>query len=515
MFESPGISYATLWPVLLVLGVACVGVVVEAFAPRAARFNTQVSLASAGLVAALAGTVAVGAGSGLGSSTGEGALVIDGPGVFSQGLVLLVSLGGVALFAERRLDNGVSVFAGQAAALPGTPAERTASQRGLEHTEVYPLMMFAVGGMMLFCVSGDLLMLFVALEVLSLPLYLLTGLARRRRLLSQEAALKYFLLGAFSSGIFLYGLALVYGFAGSMSLAEIGAAAAEDGSSPLLLLGIGLMAVGLLFKTGAVPFHSWTPDVYQGAPTAVTAWMSAATKIAAFAAMLRLFYVAFGVEGDIWRPAIGVVAVLTMLLGASFAIVQTDVKRMLGYSAVAHTGFLLTGLLGAVRDDAFGSTQAVLFYLTAYGFATLGAFAIVSLLRGPNGEIGSLERWAGLGRTNPWVAGAFSIFLLSMAGLPLTAGFIGKWGVFAAALAAGQWPVVAVAIASSVIAIFFYVRMIMLMFFTDPREDAATVVAPSYATTAVIALSAAATVLLGVIPGPVLSLLVDAGGFIG
>lgn len=514
MFESPGISYATLWPVLLVLGVACAGVVVEAFAPRAARFNAQVSLALAGLVAALAGTVAVGAGSALGASTGEGALVIDGPGVFSQGLVLLVSIGGVALFAERRLDNGVSVFAGQAAALPGTSAERTASQRGLEHTEVYPLMMFAVGGMMLFCISGDLLMLFVALEVLSLPLYLLTGLARRRRLLSQEAALKYFLLGAFSSGIFLYGLALVYGFAGSMSLAEIGEAAAADGSSPLLLLGLGLMAVGMLFKTGAVPFHSWTPDVYQGAPTPVTAWMSAATKIAAFAAMLRLFYVAFGAEGEIWRPAIGVVAVLTMLLGASFAIVQTDVKRMLGYSAVAHTGFLLTGLLG-VQTDAFGSTQAVLFYLTAYGFATLGAFAIVSLVRGPNGEVGSLDRWAGLGRTNPWVGATFAVFLLSMAGLPLTAGFIGKWGVFAAALGAGQWPVVAVAIGSSIIAIFFYVRVIMLMFFTDAREDVATVSTPSYATSVVIALSAVATVLLGVIPGPVLSLLVDAGGFIG
>jgi NADH-quinone oxidoreductase subunit N len=513
MFESPGISYATLWPVLLVLGVACVGVVVEAFAPRAARFNTQVSLALVGLAGALAGTVAVGAGSGLGVATGEGALVIDGPGVFSQGLVLLVSLGGVALFAERRLDNGVSVFAGQAAALPGTSAERTASQRGLEHTEVYPLMMFAVGGMMLFCISGDLLMLFVALEVLSLPLYLLTGLARRRRLLSQEAALKYFLLGAFSSGIFLYGLALVYGFAGSMSLAEIGAAA-EDGGGTLLLLGIGLMSVGLLFKTGAVPFHSWTPDVYQGAPTPVTAWMSAATKIAAFAAMLRLFYVAFGSEGEIWRPAIGVIAVLTMLLGASFAIVQTDVKRMLGYSAVAHTGFLLTGLLG-VQTDAFGSTQAVLFYLTAYGFATLGAFAIVSLVRGPNGEVGSLDRWAGLGRANPWVAATFAVFLLSMAGLPLTAGFIGKWAVFAAALGAGQWPVVAVAIGSSIIAIFFYVRVIMLMFFTDPREDSATVSTPSYATSVVIAVSAVATVLLGVIPGPVLSLLVDAGGFIG
>ena len=518
-FDQPSISYAVLWPVLVVLGVACAGVLVEAFVPRAQRYVAQVSLATGGLVAALAGAIAIGAGSSLGTTTAEGAVVVDGPAVFLWGLVLVVSLGGVLLFAERRLEGGVSVFAGQAAALPGTTAERAAANRGLDHTEVYPLLMFAVGGMMLFPVAGDLLLLFVALEVLSLPLYLLTGLARRRRLLSQEAALKYFLLGAFSSGFFLYGLALVYGYAGTMSFAGISDRVDQGGNHGLLLLGMGLMAVGLLFKTGAVPFHSWTPDVYQGAPTPVTAWMSAATKIAAFGAMLRLFYVAFGDDVDSWRPALGLIAVLTMLLGSTFAVVQADVKRMLGYSAVAHTGFLLTGLLGVGGADEgpFTSTQAVLFYLTAYGVASLGAFAVVSLVRGPNGEVGGLGRWAGLGRRSPLLGAVFGFFLLSMAGIPLTAGFIGKWAVFAVALGAGQWPVVVFAIVSSIVAVFFYVRVILLMFFTDPEPETSpgTVARPSYLTSSVIAVSALATLVLGVVPGPVLDLLGDAGRFIG
>ncbi len=204
-----------------------------------------------------------------GSVDVEGTIVVDGPTVFFWGIVLVFSIGGLLLFAERRLEGGVSSFAGQAAALPGTEAERQASTQGLEHTEVYPLMMFAVGGMMLFPAANDLLTMFVALEVLSLPLYLLCGLARRRRLLSQEAALKYFLLGAFSSAFFIYGVALVYGYAGSMGYAEINEAVRNDlGNRSLLLIGLGMISVGLLFKVGAAPFHVWTPDVYQGAPTA-------------------------------------------------------------------------------------------------------------------------------------------------------------------------------------------------------------------------------------------------------
>lgn len=512
MFTSPTLEYAALWPVLAVLGVACLGVLVEAFAPRERRAPTQVALAAAGLVAALVGTVVIGSGGSWGVKA-EGALTIDGPALFVWGLVLVVSLGGVLLFAERRL-TGASVFAGQAAALPGTAAEREAAQQGLEHTEVYPLLMFAVSGMMLFAAADDLLMLFVALEVLSLPLYLLTGLARHRRLLSQEAALKYFLLGAFSSGFFLYGLALVYGYAGSMSFEDI---ADADGNQALLLIGMGLMAVGLLFKVGAVPFHAWTPDVYQGAPTPVTAWMSAATKIAAFGALLRLAYVAFGDETTAWRPTLGVIAVLTMLLGSAFAVVQGDVKRMLGYSAIAHTGFLLTGMLGlsqGAQRNGITSTQAVLFYLTAYGVATLGAFAITGLVRGPNGEVGGFARWAGLGRRSPLVAGCFGFLLLSMAGIPLTAGFVGKWAVFTVALAAGQWPVVVLAIASSIVAVFFYVRFILLMFFAEAGPEPGTVVAPSPPTSATIAVTVLATLVLGVVPGPVLDLIGDAGSFL-
>jgi NADH-quinone oxidoreductase subunit N len=515
---------------LVVFGVACVGVVVEAFVPRERRYLTQAALAVAGLVAALAGSVYVGldlkelktAGDVVarGKIAAEGTLAVDGPSLFIWGLVLVFAIGGVLLFAERRLEAGVSAFAGQAAALPGTEAEREASTRGLDHTEVYPLLMFAVGGMMLFPTANDLLTMFVALEVLSLPLYLLCGLARRRRLLSQEAALKYFLLGAFSSGFFLYGVALIYGFAGSMQFSEINEAVRNDTeNSALLLIGMGMLAVGLLFKVGAVPFQAWVPDVYQGAPTAVTAFMAACTKIAAFGALLRLFYVAFGADRWDWQPMLWIIAILTMLLGSILAVVQTDMKRMLAYSSVAHTGFLLTGLLGvqaasAIGPDEITSLQAVLFYLATYGPATVGTFAIVTLVRDAGGEATAFSKWAGLGKRSPLVAGSFGFLLLSMAGIPLTAGFIGKWAVFEVAFAAGAWPVVLAAIAASIISVFFYVRVILLMFFAEPTEESASVTKPSLLTSATIGACVAVTLFLGVVPGPVLDLAGNAGSFI-
>ncbi|WP_323794479.1 NADH-quinone oxidoreductase subunit NuoN [Nocardioides sp.] len=528
-FVNPTIEYAELSPLLIIFGVALVGVVVEAFVSRERRHVVQSSLAGVGILAALGATVAVGLnldkvgdGTAQGLVAAEGSVVVDGPTIYLWGLILVFALAGVALFAERRLEAGVSAFAGQAAAMPGTDAEREASTRGLAHTEIYPLLMFAVGGMLLFPASGDLLMMFVSLEVLSLPLYLLCGLARRRRLLSQEAAMKYFLLGAFSSGFFLYGVALVYGYAGSMDLAVINEAVVNGADNEILLiLGIALLSVGLLFKVGAVPFQAWTPDVYQGAPTAVTAFMSAATKVAAFGAMLRLFYVAFGAARWDWEPMLWVVAILTMLVGAIVAIAQTDVKRMLAYSAVAHTGFLLTGLLGLqslgeLADGQITSLQAVLFYLTSYGVASLGAFALVTVVRDANGEAPSFTRWTGLGKRSPLVAGLFAFFMLSMAGIPLTAGFVGKWAVFTVAMSAGAWPVVLVAILSSVIAISFYIRFIRLMFFTDPVEGEAVgeVALASPLTGLTIAGCAAATLFLGVVPGPVLDLVVHAGDFI-
>ena len=526
-FTKPVLEYAEIWPLIAVLGVACLGVLVEAALPRERRHLAQLLLASGGLLAALVGTVYIGTnldevagGAARGVIGGAGSVVVDGPTVFIWGLVLVFSLLGVALFAERRLESGVSAFAGQASALPGSDAERQA--QGMDHTEVYPLLMFAVGGMLLFPASGDLLTMFVGLEVLSLPLYLLCGLARRRRLLSQEAALKYFLLGAFSSGFFLYGVALVYGYAGSMDLAAIDAAIRNNAAnSGMLAIGLGMLLVGLLFKVGAVPFQAWTPDVYQGAPTAVTGFMAACTKIAAFGAMLRLLYVGFGADRWTWQPVLWVIAILTMVVGAVLAVVQTDVKRMLAYSAVAHTGFLLTGVLGVqaageLADGQVTSLQAVLFYLATYSFATLGAFGVVTLVRDSSGEATNFDRWAGLGKRSPIVAGVFAFFLLSMAGIPLTAGFVGKWAVFTVAMSAGAWPVVVVAIASSIFAVYFYIRHIRLMFFDVPAVGAevASVTRSSWLTTTTIAVGAMGTLVLGLVPGPLLELAADAGQFI-
>lgn len=529
-FQKPTIEYAELSPLLIVFGVAVLGVLLEAFLPRNRRFLVQTALAAAGLVAAFVATVLVAVGleeHAGGAARGlvgvGGTVVLDGPTMFLWGTVLLFAVAGVALFAERRIEAGVSAFAGQAAALPGTDAEREASTRGLEHTEVYPLLMFAVSGMLLFPAAGDLLTMFVALEVLSLPLYLLTGLARRRRLLSQEAALKYFLLGAFSSGFFLYGAALVYGFAGSMQLERINEAVRNDvGNHALLLVGMGLLAVGLLFKVGAAPFQAWTPDVYQGAPTAVTAFMAAGTKVAAFGALLRLFYVGFGADRWSWQPMLWVIAILTMLVGSVLAVVQTDMKRMLAYSSVAHTGFILTGVLGVqaageLADGQITALQSVLFYLVAYGLATVGGFAILILVRDASGEAAGFPKWVGLGRRAPLLAGVFAFLLLSMAGIPLTAGFIGKWAVFSAALSADAWPVVLVAILASIISVFFYVRVIRLMFFTEPEPDGgetASVTMASPFTTVTIAVCALGTLVLGVVPGPVLDLAARAGDFI-
>lgn len=530
-FVKPELEYAELLPLLIVLGAACVGVLFEALLPRDLRRLPQVALSLLALVAALVATVLVGRDldehTGIAGAEGKGlvgamgSVVVDGPTVYLWGLLLVFAIGGVALFAERRLEGGVSAFTGQAAALPGTDTERDASTRGLEHTEVYPLLLFAVGGMLLFPASGDLLTMFVALEVLSLPLYLLCGLARRRRLLSQEAAMKYFLLGAFASGFFLYGAALVYGYAGSVDFAGINEAVRAGGANHgLLLAGIALLAVGLLFKVGAAPFQAWTPDVYQGAPTAVTAFMAAGTKVAAFGALLRLLYVAFGGERWSWQPMLWVVAIASMVLGAALAVVQNDVKRMLAYSSVAHTGFLLVGVLGVqsagdLAEGQYTSLEGVLFYLTTYGFAMIGSFAVVTLVRDAGGEATHYDRWAGLGRRSPLVAGAFAFFLLSMAGIPLTAGFIGKWAVFTSAMSAGAWPIVLVAIASSIVAITFYVRHIRLMFFTEAHPDGGgAVTTPSLLTSATVVVCLAATVVLGVVPGPVLDLVTGTGDFI-
>ncbi|MFI1235341.1 NADH-quinone oxidoreductase subunit NuoN [Nocardia salmonicida] len=515
---APSIEYHLLAPMLIVFAVGVVGVLVEAFVPRPYRYPTQLTLGVAGVIGALVAVVLL---AGTEGTAVVGAVAIDGVTLFLQGTILLVALLGLLLIAERgavprarsgpgtwsraaaALDRGVDAFTPQASAVPGSAHELAAVRSGVSTTEVFPLTMIAVGGLLLFPASNDLLTMFVALEVLSLPLYLLCGLARRRRLLSQEAAMKYFLLGAFSSAFFLYGVALLYGQTGTVSLPGIGAALdKQPENATLALLGIGMLAVGLLFKIGAVPFQAWVPDVYQGAPTPITAFMAAATKIAAVGATMRVLMVGVNALSSEWRPVIAAVAVATMVVGAIMAITQTDVKRMLAYSSIAHAGFLLVGVVAA---DAAG-VAAVLFYLLAYGLGTVGAFAVVSLVRDASGdEATALSQWAGLGRRSPWLASAFALLLLSFAGLPLTSGFVSKFAVFAAASGAGYTPLVIIGVVCSAIAAFFYIRVIVLMFFTDPPSDAPIVTAP-FATTLVVAFSAGATLLLGIFPQPVLDL---------
>ena len=502
---APSIEYGQLAPMLVVFGAAVAGVLVEAFAPRSFRRAAHLVLTLGSLTAAFILTIVVAARHSLyaagspGHVAAQGAVAVDRPTLFIQGTIVILALVSVLLIG----DTSNSPFAAVAAATPGSQEEREGLAAGIMHTEIFPLTLFAVGGMMLFPAANDLLTMFVALEVLSLPLYLLCGLARRRRLLSHEAAMKYFLLGAFSSALFLFGVAMLYGFAGSVRLSAIASAAAGNTSSATLLFtGIALTGTGLLFKIGAVPFQGWKPDVYQGAPTPVTALMASCTVVSAFGALLRVFYVAFGRLTWDWRPAFWVVAVLTMLIGAIVAITQTDVKRLLAYSSIAHAGFILTGVM-AVSAAGLSST---LFYLVAYGFTTVGAFAVITLVRDAGGEAGHLSRWAGLGRRSPLVAGIFALFLLAFAGIPLTSGFTGKFAVFQAAIAAGETPLVIVGVVSSAIAAFFYVRVIVLMFFSDPIPDGPEVVVPSVFTGTAVGVGVVATLVLGIVPQPVLSL---------
>jgi NADH-quinone oxidoreductase subunit N len=522
---TPSVEYALISPMLIVLGAAVLGVLVEAFLPRRRRYAAQVSLSLTALVAAFVAVLVIvrGLHGGNGSSAVMGAVAIDKPALFLQGTILVIAVLGILLIAERRIaisgkdldgpqSAGLDAFTPQASTIPGSVIEQQSTRAGVVQTEVFPLTMFAIGGMLIFPAANDLLTMFIALEVLSLPLYLLCGLARRRRLLSQESALKYFLLGAFSSAFFLYGAAMLYGYAGTLTLHGIADAVASDAGKPsLALIGIGLLLVGVLFKVGAVPFHSWIPDVYQGAPTPITAFMSAATKVAAFGAMLRLFYVALpGLHTD-WRPVLWAIAILTMVVGTVTAVTQTDVKRMLGYSAVAHSGFILVGVI-AGNEAGLSST---LFYLFVYGFSTVGAFAVVGLVRDADGEEDTaLARWAGLGRRYPVVGTVFSLFLLAFAGIPLTSGFVGKFAVFKAAGEGGAIPLVVVGVIASAIAAYFYVRVIVLMFFTERPEDAPAVVVPSALTTAVITVTAAVTFTLGALPQPVLDLVNSAGRFL-
>jgi NADH-quinone oxidoreductase subunit N len=510
--SAPSVSIAALAPFLFVFGAAAVGVLVEAFAPRDTRHPVQVAVALVGTVGGLVSTLLL---HGTHRVTTGGALAVDGPGLFLQGTITGLGALSILLFAERGLDPARSSFVAEAAVPAGSARDVELLTSTRVQTEVYPLATFAIGGMMLFVAANDLLLMFAALEVLSLPLYLISGLARRRRLLSQEASLKYFLLGAFASAFFLYGLALVYGATGSVRLSAIRDEVTAHGTGVLLVLGLALLIIGLMFKGSVAPFHTWTPDVYQGAPTPVTAFMASCTKVAAFGATLRLLYVGFGTDFWTWRPLVYGIAIVSMVVGAVLGLTQTDLKRMLAYSSIAQAGFLLTGVIGLGENGAGSGLAATLFYLLAYGLMTLGAFTVLTLVRVGDGEATHLSQWAGLGQRSPITAAVMSVFLLALAGIPLTSGFTAKFAVFRAAIEVGAWPLVLVALLASAVAAFFYLRVIVLMYFSAPAPDGPTVGVPGLPTTLVLAVTATATLVLGIVPGAVLDLAQSAARFVG
>jgi NADH-quinone oxidoreductase subunit N len=374
----------------------------------------------------------------------------------------------------------------------------------LEESEFYALLVFSIAGMMLMASSADLIMVFLALELFSLALYVLVG-SRRRSLASQESSMKYFLLGAFSSAFFLLGIALVYGAVGSTNLYSTGGSPSIGNylvSNPpsdfgLLILGVGLLIVGLGFKIAAVPFHMWTPDAYQGAPSPITGFMAAATKIAAFAALLRLLEaVLFPLRED-WRPLLIGIAVATMVVGSVVAVMQEDMKRLLAYSSIAHAGFILTGLIAATDEGV----SATLFYLATYGITVLGAFAVVSVLAGREEQRVRLTDYRGLFFENPMLAGVLTLFMLSLAGVPITVGFVGKLVVFGAAIEAGYSWLAVVGVLASAVAAFFYLRVMVVMYMQESDEDRPAVrVGPLAA--AVIGVAALATIFFGLAWGP-------------
>jgi NADH-quinone oxidoreductase subunit N len=375
-------------------------------------------------------------------------------------------------------------------------------REGLPAGEYYALTLFAIAGMMMMAAATDLLVIFISLEILSLSVYVLTGI-RRSSAAGAEGAFKYFLLGAFSSAFFLYGIAFAFALSGSTSLDQLDVALSAQASgapTTLALLTVGMLAVGFAFKVSAVPFHMWTPDAYEGAPTIVTAFMSTGVKAAAFAAFLRVFLQPLEALQAEWIPMLSGIAAATMIVGTVVGVVQTNIKRMLAYSSIAHAGYLLLGIIAA---NSAGNA-AILFYLLVYAVTNLGALGIVALLGTAQHQHDQLRDFAGLWRSRPGLAALMTIFLLSLGGIPPTAGFVSKWYIFAAAVQQGHYSLAIIGVLTSVVSVFFYLRIVVMMYMTEGAE----VVRPRVPATALAGLGLAtlAVLYLGVLPTRVLDL---------
>jgi NADH-quinone oxidoreductase subunit N len=408
-------------------------------------------------------------------TTAAGMVFVDGFALFFSMLLLVV--GALSLLASARFLE----------------------REGADHVEFYPLVLIALAGMLVMLQTTHLMVVLIGLEVFSLSLYVLTGLTRNRAA-SVEGALKYFLLGAFSSGFMIYGMALIYGATGTLDMLRLGDAALRTPPS-IFWIGVGLVLIGLAFKIAIVPFHQWVPDVYTGAPTNVTGFMAAATKTAAFAVLLRFLVGALGDQTEVWIPLMTWLAILTMTVANLIALTQHNIKRMLAFSSIAHAGYLLIALVSRPEDGV----RAILFYLAAYAFMTVGAFAVLAAVGRGDAESergNTLQEWAGIGWRRPWLSAAMMVFLLSLAGIPLTGGFLGKYVIFQAAVRSELYVLAAIGAINATIAAYYYLRVIVAMYMREPDEGDEWEPLPVPASLGLVMLVSVGGVLaLGIFPG--------------
>jgi NADH-quinone oxidoreductase subunit N len=471
MIDTP---FNAIVPLLCVVLAALAVMAAEAFRARDEEMALG-GLGIVGLVGAAVSTVLLWNG----GATSFGVIVADNFGLFVTMTLLIVGI----------LTIMISSVVVRRDALPAG--------------EYYALVLFAVAGMIMMATANDLLVIFIALEILSLAVYVLTGI-RRDDPRGTEAAFKYFLLGAFSSAFFLYGIAFTYGLSGSTRLDRIGAflAAQSMGDNPLILVAVGLLLVGFAFKISAVPFHMWTPDVYEGAPAVVTGFMSTGVKAAAFAAFARVFLSAFEPFSVDWAPVIWTMAVATMILGTVVGVAQTNVKRMLAYSSIAHGGYLLVGLIAANQVGK----AAILFYLLAYAVTNVAAFGVIALLGSRDAANDELRDFTGLWHSRPALAALMTVCLLSLGGLPPTAGFIGKWYIFSAAVSSGYYGLAIIGVLTSVVSVFFYLRVVVMMYMADRDPALAPPARVGGVGMAALVVSIVVIFYLGVLPARVLDL---------
>jgi NADH-quinone oxidoreductase subunit N len=482
MFQAPSINFLLFLPWIIIVGTALLLMILDLiFRGRNKAWIAWLSLVGIGL--ALWQTIGlwdVDSGTFTGDS-GSPMIVVDNYSLFISIIILLAAFLTVLLSVN---------YLGKA---------------NIERGEYYYLLLFSVSGMMLMGMANDLIVVFIALELLSIPLYILSGFALPR-LDSEEAAMKYFLLGAFASGFLVFGIALIYGATGTTSLPDVANTVSSD--NVLALAGAVLIFVGLAFKVAAVPFHMWTPDVYEGAPTSVTAFMSVGAKVAGFAAMIRIVIYALPELSQAWVPAIAIIAALTMIVGNVVAISQRNIKRMLGYSSIAHAGFILMGVAAAIAitdgrpNMSNTGLSAALFYMFAYLFTNLGVFAIIVTVERRESKGVMLDDYKGFYRRSPALAFILAFFMLSLTGIPPTGGFIAKFGVFGAAIEAKMVWLAIIGVITSVVSAYFYLRVVFYSFMFDGQQTSR--IRPAAAAGIAVAIAALVTFLLGVYPTPFL-----------